>query len=90
MFNIISLFFSLSSCINHVDGDSPVSILRNINFPWLTGGLRATGEIHGISEQAIARHPVTNHAGNHFTTVYSDRDFLQNNNAMRNLRRREM
>jgi len=25
---------------------------------------------------------MTNHAGNHFTAVYSNRDFLQSNNAM--------
>lgn len=48
-----------------------VCVFRNVDLSRYARGLRPAGQIHGVAEQTVPRHPVTDHAGDHLAAVYA-------------------
>jgi hypothetical protein len=48
-----------------------VRIFRDVDLSRYTRGLRPAGQVHGVAEQTVPRHPMTDHAGDHLAAVYA-------------------
>lgn len=54
-----------------------VCVLRNVDLSRYARGLSPAGQIHGVTEQTVPGHPVTDHPGHHLAAVYANRYALR-------------